>query len=223
MEMCRIEGCDDPTYVKTRGLCRSHYEELRRQGAIGRRPKCSVEDCDAVAAVRGMCDKHYRRFLRKGTADRSPAWRFRNKYEVDPATGCWNWTDNARSGYGFLLVDRRKVMAHRFSYELHIGAIPEGMQLDHLCRNKLCVNPEHLEPVTQHENILRSDNLAARWARRTECHVCGGPLEERGDRRICRACERRRAAAWREANRERVREISRAATRRYRERKKQQG
>lgn len=151
-----------------------------------------MDGCVGPAAGRGLCDKHYKRMRKRGTTDATTTRsRFDAKYAVDP-DGCWVWTDAARAGYGFLLVNGKKQMAHRVSYELHVGPIPEGLQIDHLCRNKLCVNPTHLEPVTQRENILRSDNMAARWARRTECHVCGGELKWRGDRRYCVECERRR-------------------------------
>jgi len=74
--------------------------------------------------------------------------------------GCWEWTGNMRKGYGrFSLTvaykTKRDVPAHRVAYETFIGPIPDGLQLDHLCRNKGCVNPKHLEPVTCRENLLR--------------------------------------------------------------------
>lgn len=77
------------------------------------------------------------------------------RYDVDPETGCWVWRGCKRNGYGFARKDHRNVMAHRRMYELHVGPIHEGMQLDHLCRNRACVNPEHLEVVTQTVNIRR--------------------------------------------------------------------
>src|SRR5450755_3951408 len=68
---------------------------------------------------------------------------------VDKQTdGCWVWTGALRTGYGTLSVSGKNVPAHRFSYELLVGIIPDGLQIDHLCRNRACVNPEHLEPVT---------------------------------------------------------------------------
>lgn len=77
---------------------------------------------------------------------------------------CWLWT-GARTGgrkgqppYGFVRLDaKRRTGAHRFMYELLVGPIPEGLKLDHLCRTPLCVNPDHLEPVTQRENVRRGD------------------------------------------------------------------
>lgn len=75
--------------------------------------------------------------------------------------GCWDWLGSDRSGYGRLWQPgvRKHLRAHRFAYQLLVGPIPDGMVLDHLCRNKGCVNPDHLEPVTQSENIRRG----TRW------------------------------------------------------------
>jgi len=78
--------------------------------------------------------------------------RGRVQYLVDEQTGCWNWqlyVDDR--GYGRCKKDR----AHREYYRRHVGPIPEGTELDHLCRNKRCVNPDHLEPVTHAENVRR--------------------------------------------------------------------
>src|ERR1019366_4519713 len=73
----------------------------------------------------------------------------------EPNTGCWLWTGGLnRGGYGQFMTPPCTV-AHRVAYELFVGPIPEGLQLDHLCRVRSCVNPQHLEPVSQQENIRR--------------------------------------------------------------------
>ncbi len=81
-------------------------------------------------------------------------------------TPCWVW-DRGLDGYGYGRMRGRR--AHRVSYELHVGPIPEGLDLDHLCRVRNCVNPAHLEPVTRAENVLRGVSRPAENARKTHC------------------------------------------------------
>lgn len=140
---------------------------------------CSVDACERAARTRGWCDTHYARWLRYGSVDvvhhrgppvRSESERFWAK--VDKAGECWEWVAaKFPPGYGQFAVGPpwRRVMAHRWAYEDQIGPIPEGLQLDHLCRNRSCVNPAHLEPVTQRENILRGESMSAVHARQTHC------------------------------------------------------
>jgi hypothetical protein len=111
---------------------------------------------------------------------------------------CWVYGGyKAPSGYGQIWVsdEKRPLMAHRLVYEALVGDIPEGLQLDHLCRNRSCVNPEHLEPVTMKINILRGEGLAAQNARKTACKLGHEFITEntyiRKDRpvnRDCRTC-----------------------------------
>lgn len=80
------------------------------------------------------------------------------RYMVDEGSGCWLWTGYKRGGYGrFRLADGVMVEAHRANFEFHKGKIPDGLVLDHLCRNRSCINPDHLEPVTIQENIRRGE------------------------------------------------------------------
>lgn len=83
--------------------------------------------------------------------------RFREKYAVNPDSGCWEWQAATVSGYGVLMLNQfaGTFLAHRLSYLLRHGSIPEGLELDHLCRNRACVNPDHLEPVTTLVNQAR--------------------------------------------------------------------
>lgn len=101
--------------------------------------------------------------------------RFWSNVDTDSSDGCWLWKLSVGShGYGQVgwweNGRSRMVLAHRVSYELLVGPIPDGLQLDHLCRVRLCVNPSHLEAVTQRENILRSDSPTAVNARKKHCH-----------------------------------------------------
>ena len=113
--------------------------------------------------------------------------------KIHKTDGCWIWKASlTNKGYGrFNLKNYKGQAAHRISYELFIGDIPKGLQLDHLCRNRLCVNPDHLEPVTRKENILRGVGFSAINARKIHC-----PYEHeyeiknnRGDR-VCMICKR---------------------------------
>lgn len=102
------------------------------------------------------------------------AERFWSHVDVRGDDECWLWTATTTpSGYGQFFVSpgppRIRVPAHRMAYELVVGPIPEGLQLDHLCRVRHCTNPTHLEPVTGIENILRGFSPAAIQARQTHC------------------------------------------------------
>lgn len=80
--------------------------------------------------------------------------------DVGYETPCWLWTGNRidRHGYGRFALGRPSQLAHRVSYELYVGPVPAGYDLDHLCRNPRCINPSHLEPVPHVENIRRGRN-----------------------------------------------------------------
>jgi hypothetical protein len=86
--------------------------------------------------------------------------------------GCWAWIGYVSpDGYGYVYdsITKRTRGAHRVSYETFVGPVPDDLELDHLCRVRHCVNPEHLEPVTTRENTLRGESFAAREARQTHC------------------------------------------------------
>lgn len=104
----------------------------------------------------------------RGSASLTPSERFWAK--VDKSGDCWLWTAALdRHGYGAFRTGGRHRLAHRVAYELVIGPIPEGLDLDHLCRVHDCVNPAHLEPVTRRENLARGVGFIAREIRTTHC------------------------------------------------------
>ncbi len=116
--------------------------------------------------------------------------------------GCWLWLAGCFSdGYGCFWDGEGNRRAHRVSYELYVGAIPDDLELDHLCRVTICVNPRHLEPVTSKINSLRGIGFAAVNARKTHCskgHPYGGDnLGPDTGRRRCRACGREQTRAYR--------------------------
>lgn len=117
-------------------------------------------------------------------------------YVKKDAGGCWLWGGFTEpKGYGRFQVGGAARLAHRISYELHVGPIPDGLVLDHLCRVRNCVNPEHLEPVTSRENTLRGETPAAANVTKTHC-LRGHEFTAENTRatlkggRSCRACER---------------------------------
>ena len=136
-------------------------------------------------------------------ADRRPVVdRFWEKVDLSDPGGCWPWAGSLRSyGYGqFSISHSVNAFAHRVAYEILVGPIPAGLTLDHLCRNRRCVNPAHLEPVTMRENILRGTSFSAQAARRTHCpfgHPYDGVVVETFAAHAQRICTRCKAAATR--------------------------
>jgi len=185
---------------------------------------CSIKGCDERHRARGWCEKHYTSWRRYG----NPEQRLRVVYgpaekrfwlKVDKTETCWLWTGSTNAdGYGQFWDGRRMVKAHRFAYQSLVGPPPKGRELDHLCHNadrsclggtdcphRCCVNPAHLEPVTNPENTRRGQGFGGRNARKTHCPQ-GHPYDEAntyikpGDGgRMCRICyqarNQRRSAA----------------------------
>lgn len=198
------------------------------------RPPCSVPDCQFPSRHRGWCVNHYARWRRygdpEGITNCSPLWtpeeRFVKLHEVGDPEDCWEWQGPISSpGYAVLNLGKRHVpegvrpwvYAHRYSWEFYMGPIPEGLQVDHVCFNKRCVNPNHLDPVTPRENTRRAKHLAlatqaqnfAHLAFRTHCPNGHELTVEntwyRGDSKTkrCRTCKREQTTACKRRIRER--------------------
>lgn len=104
---------------------------------------------------------------------------------------CWYWTACKNiGGYGRVKIGDRFLMAHRVAYEGSVGQIPNGLQLDHLCRTRECVRPDHLEPVTNKENVLRGNGITAINARKTKCFRGHGFVKKCGGGRECPQCKK---------------------------------
>lgn len=120
-------------------------------------------------------------------------------------TGCWLWTAmKDTGGYGTVSWNGKMKKSHRISYLLTRGEVSKALTLDHLCRNRACVNPDHLEPVTMRVNALRGFGASAQNAKRTHCkhghELSGDNLAiyqgKYGEFRQCRICTRKRAHLW---------------------------
>ncbi|MFI8300031.1 HNH endonuclease signature motif containing protein [Streptomyces nigra] len=167
---------------------------------------CRAADCAKPAQSRGWCRAHHRAEIEKGNrilirTPKPAAERFWPKVDKASANGCWNWTGAiGPNGYGYFGAPKgTSRLAHRFAYESVNGPVPNGLQLDHLCRNRRCVNPTHLEAVTQRVNTLRSDGPTALNSRATHCKKGHEFTPEntavyRG-KRECRTCKRTRLRA----------------------------
>jgi hypothetical protein len=122
--------------------------------------------------------------------------RFMSKVVIVPGA-CWIWVAGVNQcGYGWFRANGKAVRAHKFIYERLRGPVPDGLVLDHRCRIRRCVNPEHLKPITRVENTLIGFAPTAQNARKTHCkrghELAGENLGRRSDRpseRVCRACE----------------------------------
>lgn len=124
--------------------------------------------------------------------------RLLSKVAYQP-NGCWEWTGYRKNTYGSLCVNSKDEYTHRLSYEIFRGAIPDGLHIDHLCRNRPCCNPWHLEPVTLLENVRRGDWRKAQreqaLCKRGHDLTDSSNLVKSSKFRMCKACDRIRALA----------------------------
>lgn len=185
---------------------------------------CSVDGCERNALCRGWCSSHYARW--RAHPENSPTGLIRSH---DPAERlwarvvkgprCWIWQGRPNtSGYGQMLVDGKLTLVHRFSYELFRGPIPDNLGLDHLCRVPMCVNHEHLQPVTNRVNVVRGVSPNGINAKKTHClrgHALSGDnlgwkKGKYGETRYCKTCKKTQMADWQRAHPQKVAAYQRA-------------
>ena len=156
------EGCERVAF--RRGLCRKRYNAVRSEGK-------TCKFCDRRWFAKDMCVSHYNR--ERDTGELGGEIRSSSGYEqgviflenvlLAKPFGCakWPYSSSGSGPYGRIYVPDKKGMdyAHRISYEMAWGEIPFGLEIDHLCCVKLCVNPAHLEAVTHEENVFRRDEV----------------------------------------------------------------
>lgn len=180
--------------------------------ARAQQAQCAVEGCARSRRKRDWCSMHYTRWRLHGDPEHTKTRprtvlgreagqddRFWSKVAVGHPLGCWQWTGwTNRLGYGITRYDGREQRVHRVAFQLLRGSLPERddhgkrLVIDHLCRNRSCVNPDHLEPVTDGENIRRGEGLSAKRARQQRCRrghlLAGDNLIVRRSGRRCRTC-----------------------------------
>lgn len=169
--------------------------------------ECAVEGCYTEDRLRrGWCIKHYQRWVRYGDTERHPRQYAplldRVMAKVDASGDCWEWTGRfGDHGYGSYSVSGSTKQAHRLVWELLVGPVAPGLTIDHLCRVRSCVNPDHLEPVTMRENTLRSPIApAAVNARKTHCPrghpYAGDNVTYSANGRACVECDRTKSREY---------------------------
>lgn len=186
------------------GTDRVSNDLVATEGSFVVKGTCTFEDCGRPEKHVGWCAGHYtqwhkrghRRELMQPLREPDPLVRFfaRIDWDSDPR-GCFRWTGSVRvrqrycpDGYGSVQIGRKSWATHRLFYELCYGPVPEGLVLDHLCRNTICCNPTHLEAVTMGENTLRGNGPTAQNARKATCPRGHEYDSHDGVRRYCSIC-----------------------------------
>ena len=162
---CKESGCGEK--AKAHGMCKKHWRRWRTANGV----RCSIDGCDSALNAGGMCAAHYTRFKVYGDAlaeigiqdpaQRTSPARLRfylrlNWEAIGDPKDCWIWAGACNGVYPMMRTGSGKqIGAHRYAYERFHGPVPNGWHVDHLCGNKHCVNPNHMEAVPNQVNILR--------------------------------------------------------------------
>lgn len=198
---CSEEDCGSPTIGQ--GLCGKHYQRKKAADVVASGARCLEQPCEIPPlGGRGLCRQHYKALRRQeviAAGGLEAAWesQFWAYVEVRQPLACWIWTGSvSKKGYGRATVAYRANGAHRLAYEYFHGplgldpATGDPLEIDHLCKNRGCVNPDHMEPVTHAENIWRSARYAGHEAcRQGHARAVHGGFNINGHQ-FCKACAR---------------------------------
>jgi len=173
---------------------RHPYPTCTHCGESHRRAGCGIIN-EAVRCVNTKTASNGKHLTRRwpAVANRT-LLSFKSRIEPGP-NGCWNWTGprGGRGHYGSItLPGRRSAYAHRWAYEHYVGPIPDGLEIDHLCRNTLCVNPDHLEAVTHKVNMQRTPKALKTHCDNGHRYSAENTYIKPNGCRDCRECRRER-------------------------------
>ncbi|MFE1452019.1 HNH endonuclease signature motif containing protein [Streptomyces olivaceoviridis] len=185
---CSIDGCTRDRASK-QGWCKMHHKRWQRHGdpTYERPTVCIVDSCDRPVFGHGWCKMHHRRWERHGDPLKTliktgePVARLWSSVDRGAQQSCWLWTGSTQSnGYGYMKVNRKTVMVHRYVFETARGPIPETYTIDHVCHDpkrcdggvdcphRRCCNPDHLKAVPPGDNNTR-DRCISRNGQKTHC------------------------------------------------------
>lgn len=154
MKVCPNPNCGREFSARTKYCSRACYDDVQRQRWLVRSPLRPCEVCDTPTRNKRFCSEDCRNLGHRNSLE---------EYVVEGPLHCWVWQLSTLKGsgwrehnpYGYLIVDGKRVMAHRYYWERENGPVPEGMVLHHMCENTQCVRPRHLQPVTHaHHSYL---------------------------------------------------------------------
>lgn len=170
MKECSVSGCGTSYYAK--GLCKKHYQRIRLSGTTDdpyQVMQCSAPGCERTAKSKGLCTKHYTRLIRYGDIQTTKIIvgdnisRLKSSMIVSVA-GCWEWSKFKKNGYGVTALNGKLEQAHRASWMVFRSEIPAGMQINHKCHNRACINPDHLYIGDQLQNMKdMADANRGKW------------------------------------------------------------